>query len=875
MDNGLKSWFAFWHPRYRVFLLQLVVAGITSACLEFGQDKLLQMVTESLGEPTAVATAGGASASQPSVASQGLGGAGWKLAFACLGGLVVVKALDAAGMYWKARVSGKLKVQSEDDMESEILGHLLRKDETFFSRHSPAETVSRLSVDLSRVSDRRPLIMSTWWSVLVIAGNFLFFVLKDWRMAMVALAGCLAGAVWTHRMTRTVKQMDSDYLRQNDSVKSRFEDFLRAAAEVQVGRLYPWIHNRFGEVQEPRTRTYMKVVRLSAMLNVGSTVTYLLTFVAMVAVILHLRTAGPGDTSWTLIPVVIWATPKLFGSASAIIMQNLQLQLANNSIKRLLEYEAHALAASGSGQDGAPAGSDQAKTAEAHAPVPAAAEQAQPFRVQGATYRYPTPDGPTQGGIVDVTTEFSPGKWTAVVGGAGSGKSTLIRLLLGRSKPQAGTVLYGQEPVEALAAGRLSEIVSFMPQSLALLNATILENILFGRYTPPVEVSDAAPSLAAQEVDLVERVGLGRICRLKGVEMTPQACDGLSALGAGAAEIRDRTRQWLRGRCQAEILPFESGYADRKHWILECLLGGRCDRERAIETLLKGHGLRKLPSLLPEGLAAQLTKSGQTLLRQSRQLLGIANYHVYSQLAMFPLPELLWELRSSNVHLGEADTLTPRERAILCVIALTCSPAELAGDEHAEDWCSPQTRTALAADCRQLRDVLGDVYVPFDLNKIHPFLTWRENLLFGVLDTRNSRAGQVLDQSLMEFIEQDSLKDLITQTGLQSDAGRSGANLSGGQGQLVALCRTILRRTEVLILDEPTSALDPASRTRVAELLRGLREQRVIITVSHDPEFIRQADEVKVMDNGRLVAGGTFEQLKEGSEVFRRILRQT
>ncbi len=870
--NGLTSWFAFWHPRYRVFVLQLVVAGITSACFEFGQNKLLQMVTEALGAPSSAAA--GASAAAPAT-PPATAGSGWHMAFLCLGGLVLVKALDAAGLYWKARVTGQLKVQSEADMEKEILSHLLRKDEAFFSRHSPAETVSRLAVDLSRVGDRRPVYMNAWWSLLVIVGNFVFFVLKDWRMAMVALAGCVAGAVWTQRMTRTVKTMDTDYLRQNDSVRSRFEDFLRAAAEVQVGRLYPWIRNRFGEAQAPRTRTYMKVVRLSAMLNVGSTVAYLLTFVSMIAVILHLRASGGGE-SWTLVPVVIWAMPKLFGSASSIIMQNLQLQLANNSVKRLLEYEAQVLAA-GPGDERAPADTPEAKTAgEAHVPPPAAAQcQARPFQVQGATYRYSTPDGPTQGGIVEVSTEFSPGKWTAIVGGAGSGKSTLIRLLLGRAKPQSGTVLYGQEPVEALATGRLSEIVSFMPQSAALLNATILENILFGRYTPPEGNSGKPPSLGTEEADLVERAGLGRICRLKAVDMTPRARDGVPALDSGVAEIRNRTRQWIRSRCQAEILPFESGYADRKHWILECLLGGRCDRERAIESLLTGHGLRKLPSILPDGLASQLTKSGRTLLRQSQQLLGIPNYHVYSQLAMFPLPEQLWELRSSNAHLGEAGPLTSRETAILCVIALTCSPAELAGDEHAEDWCSPQTRSVIAADHRRLRDALGGVCVPFDLNRIHPHLTWRENLLFGVLDARNSRAGQVLDQSLLEFIEQDPLKDLITQAGLQSDVGRSGGNLSGGQGQLVALCRTILRRTEVLILDEPTSALDPASRARVAELLRYLRGQRVIITISHDPEFIRQADEVKVMDTGRLVASGTFEQLKEGSEIFRRVLRQT
>ncbi|MCY2927551.1 MAG: ABC transporter transmembrane domain-containing protein, partial [Planctomycetota bacterium] len=340
MKNGLTRWFALWRPRYRGLLVQLGLAGLVAAGLEFAQNRLLQLITQVLGQPLAAdheAPAEGP-ALLPSVFQEGGAvGTGWRTAFVCLGLFVLVKIVGATVGYWKTRASGRLKVQSEDDMEAEILDHLLRKDDAFFSRHSPAETVSRLAVDVFRVSDRRPLIMSIWWSVLLILGNFVFFVMRDWRMALLALAGCLAGAVWTQRMTRHVTQIDSDYLRQNDSVKSRFEDFLKAASEVQVGGLYSWARHRLSQAQEPRTQTYMRYVRLSAVLSAGSLIAYLLTFVSMIVVI-RLRASGKGNESWALVPVVIWAMPTLFESASQIIMQNLQLQLAGTSIKRLLEY---------------------------------------------------------------------------------------------------------------------------------------------------------------------------------------------------------------------------------------------------------------------------------------------------------------------------------------------------------------------------------------------------------------------------------------------------------------------------------------------------------------------------------------------------------
>jgi ABC-type bacteriocin/lantibiotic exporter with double-glycine peptidase domain len=79
----------------------------------------------------------------------------------------------------------------------------------------------------------------------------------------------------------------------------------------------------------------------------------------------------------------------------------------------------------------------------------------------------------------------------------------------------------------------------------------------------------------------------------------------------------------------------------------------------------------------------------------------------------------------------------------------------------------------------------------------------------------------------------------------------------------------------VLVVDEPTSALDPASRAAVAALLKEWKQDRIVIAVSHDVEFIRAADEIRLMDGGRLVAAGTFEELEQGSETFRRTIKHT
>ena len=160
---------------------------------------------------------------------------------------------------------------------------------------------------------------------------------------------------------------------------------------------------------------------------------------------------------------------------------------------------------------------------------------------------------------------------------------------------------------------------------------------------------------------------------------------------------------------------------------------------------------------------------------------------------------------------------------------------------------------------------------PFVIDEVHPFLVWRDNLLFASPSVNNQRQRRLLDKALLDLMQEQEWATFFVSEGVEFEIGRNGSRLSGGQGQLIALARAALRRTPLLVLDEPTSALDPASRDRVAEFLRSWSEHRIVISISHDPDLVHRADDIHVMSSGRHVGRGTYDELLESCEPFRMI----
>ena len=108
--------------------------------------------------------------------------------------------------------------------------------------------------------------------------------------------------------------------------------------------------------------------------------------------------------------------------------------------------------------------------------------------------------------------------------------------------------------------------------------------------------------------------------------------------------------------------------------------------------------------------------------------------------------------------------------------------------------------------------------------------------------------------------------------GYDTVVGDSGLRLSGGQRQRVALARTVLRDPDILLLDEPTNALDIESERAFQQALQRYSHQRTVVVVAHRLSTIRDADQVIVMDGGKVIEMGPPDQLMLSGGKFARML---
>ncbi len=143
--------------------------------------------------------------------------------------------------------------------------------------------------------------------------------------------------------------------------------------------------------------------------------------------------------------------------------------------------------------------------------------------------------------------------------------------------------------------------------------------------------------------------------------------------------------------------------------------------------------------------------------------------------------------------------------------------------------------------------------------------TIEENLRWGNPQASEAELQEALRISqAAEFVEKK-------EGGLHAPVEQGGRNLSGGQKQRLTIARALVRKPEILILDDSASALDFATDAALRKAIAGMKEQPLVFIVSQRAASIWHADQIFVLDDGRLAGRGTHEELLENCPVYQEI----
>ncbi|MEJ1114268.1 ABC transporter ATP-binding protein [Paenarthrobacter sp. CCNWLY172] len=170
-----------------------------------------------------------------------------------------------------------------------------------------------------------------------------------------------------------------------------------------------------------------------------------------------------------------------------------------------------------------------------------------------------------------------------------------------------------------------------------------------------------------------------------------------------------------------------------------------------------------------------------------------------------------------------------------------------------------------------------------DVRELHPDLLWghiglvpqrpylfsgtvRSNLQYGKPDATEEELWQALSVAQAR----DFVEDM--EGGLDAAISQGGTNVSGGQRQRLAIARALVKRPELYIFDDSFSSLDTATDARLRQALKRHTNGATLVIVAQRVSSIADADQILVLDDGRIVGRGTHEELLETSETYKEIV---
>lgn len=714
----------------------------------------------------------------------------------------ISSALAVLILEWvRSDVEAGVNARGMQVMEGMVLGSILRQEDAMLEGHSKGKLLSRLKRDLIAATDRRLDQLRSVGAVGDIAVALLFLALSGEQgssmMAGTIGVSALAGGLWARSTFKAQAKASNQCRSAEDEVLSGIEQLLHARTEIRSAASFDAAVARLSTSVQSRADGYVAMARSRAKLEAISSGAQLLTLSAFFG-LGHLGYQGLSP----LLPVVLREVPKVFGRSTTLMRLLARLAEGTRALNRLLRYDlpTHLQAAE----------SDLAnEVADAGTPT---------LAVENLTLRYKGPDGRPTGGIRDISFALDSGVFAVLVGESGGGKSTLIRVLSGLQSPDHGSVKVSERDLLAMDCRGRAQCLSLMPQSPALIQGTIRENLTFA--------SEPWKGIHS-EMELLVQTGVAHWVTLRALSRAPSASAWamwrsdwpMADAGASSEHVR-------------AIGPTPSLTLLEAMWEMKPCV----EKARKIADQLNG--------VLDVSARERLAEMGWSVFQSQKSLISLDEYETFASLSPCLVSREEW-LAKTDLCLYDDD----RDGRYWMAYALISTLEEIA---HA----IPAPTEVVWQQLAHLGPYSPHSSPLAPLSTQNPPTVWIHELarvIGGHLDDRPR-----FDAAVLAWLERHPhLFRIIVEEGLSAPVGESGQLLSGGQRQMVALCRILRRNAPLVILDEPTSALDEGGKRRVAECLRSARPGRILLAVTHDDELVEAADFVLRLASGELVVSNS------------------
>ncbi|MGB3467097.1 MAG: ATP-binding cassette domain-containing protein [Cyclobacteriaceae bacterium] len=242
--------------------------------------------------------------------------------------------------------------------------------------------------------------------------------------------------------------------------------------------------------------------------------------------------------------------------------------------------------------------------------------------------------------------------------------------------------------------------------------------------------------------------------------------------------------------------------------------------------------------------------------------------------AALPIEDLHEQLEIRNVHFAY------EEEKVLQNINITIKK----GQTIALVGPSGSGKSTLADLVPRFYDVSeGEILIDdrnikeYSLNSLRKLMgiVTQESILFNDTIFNNISFGQpeATMEKVVEAAKIANAHDFITamENGYDTNIGERGSKLSGGQKQRISIARAVLKNPPILILDEATSALDSESEKLVQEAINNLMKNRTSIVIAHRLSTIQSADEIIVLQDGKIIQRGKHNELLASDGMYRKL----